>query len=174
MSVGDGIDDGHRAGQGEFQFPPGVGAGKPRFAGVHARAQPQRAGDGRTHRLVAIVADAHLDAALEVDALDRFEKAVHEMLARLLAVGDDVDAGVFLQLERQQRGVVLGLQQLLALETPRRPKLVRFGEPRRFRQTAGDGRRKQNMLARWHGKNPGELCVLTLMRRTDYRNTFSR
>ncbi len=30
------------------------------------------------------------------------------MLARLLAVGDDVDAGVLLQLERQKRGVVLG------------------------------------------------------------------
>ena len=37
-----------------------------------------------------------------------------EMLAGLLALGDDVDAGVFLQLERQQRGVALGARQFLA------------------------------------------------------------
>ena len=37
VSVGDGIDDGHRAGQGEFQLSPGVGAGEPRFARVDAR-----------------------------------------------------------------------------------------------------------------------------------------
>ena len=78
-----------------------VGAGEPRLAGVHARAQPQRRDHGRTHRLVAVVADAHLDAPVEIDALDRFEEAVDEMLARLLAVADDVDAGVLLQLERE-------------------------------------------------------------------------
>ena len=46
----------------------------------------QRAGDGRHHRLVAVVADAHLDLVREVDAVDEFEEAVDEMLARLLAV----------------------------------------------------------------------------------------
>ena len=46
---------------------------------------------------------------------------MHEMLARLLAVADDVDAGVFLQLDRQQRRVVLGARELFAFETPRRP-----------------------------------------------------
>ena len=135
-----------------------MGAGKPRFAGVNARAQPQRAGDGRTHRFVAIVADTYLDAALKVDALDGFEEAVDEMLARLLAVGDDVDARVFLKLDREQGCVVLGCQQLLALETPRRPKLVRFGEPRRFRQTAGNCGGKQNILARWHGKTSASFA----------------
>ncbi len=38
----------------------------------------------------------------EVDAVDEFEEAVDEMLARLLAVADDVDAGVLLQLERER------------------------------------------------------------------------
>jgi len=33
----------------------------------------------------------------KVDAFDLLQKAVDEMLARLLAFGDDVDAGVFLQ-----------------------------------------------------------------------------
>ena len=55
--------------------------------------QAQRADHRRHHRLVAVVADAHLDLVREIDAVDEFEEAVHEMLARLLAVGDDVDAG---------------------------------------------------------------------------------
>ena len=76
-------------------------------AAVHAAPELERAGDRRHHRFVAVVADAHLDLVGEVDAVDEFEKAVHEMLARLLAVGDDVDAGVLLQLEREQRGVEL-------------------------------------------------------------------
>ena len=40
------------------------------------------------------------------------QKAVDEMLARLLALGDDVDAGVFLQLQRQQGGVALGARRV--------------------------------------------------------------
>ena len=45
---------------------------------------------------------------------DRLEEAVHEMLPRLLAVADDVDAGVFLRLEPEQRRVALGLGQRVA------------------------------------------------------------
>ena len=63
----------------------------------------------RHHRLVAVVADAHLDLVLEVDALDLLEEAVHEVLARLFAVADHVEAGVLLRLDPQQRGVELGL-----------------------------------------------------------------
>ena len=65
---------------------------QPRLGRVHAALQAQRPDDLRHHRLVAVVADAHLDLVLEVDAVDRFEEAVDEVLARLLAVGDDVDA----------------------------------------------------------------------------------
>ena len=36
VAVGDGIDDGHRAGQGEFQVACGVGAGDARLIGVDA------------------------------------------------------------------------------------------------------------------------------------------
>ena len=46
---------------------------------------------------------------------------MHEMLARLLAVADDIDAGIFLQLERKQRGVVLCGFELFTLERPRCP-----------------------------------------------------
>jgi len=43
-------------------------------------------------------ADTDLDLAREVDALDVFEEAVHEVLARLLAVRDDIHTGVLLRL----------------------------------------------------------------------------
>ena len=61
------------------------------------------------------------------------------MLARLLTVADDVDAGVFLLLHGEQRGVELGFRERLARELPRRPQLVRLGKPSGFRQAAGDG-----------------------------------
>ena len=68
------------------------------------------------------------------------------MLARLLAVADDVDAGVLLQFYRDQRGVVLGGGKLFALQAPRRPQLVRLREPGGFRQAAGDGGGKQHQV----------------------------
>ena len=85
-----------------------------RFGLVHAALQPQRADDHRHHRVVAVVADAHLHLVLEVDALDVLEEAVHEVLPRLLAVGDDVDAGVLLLLQPEQRRVALRLRELVA------------------------------------------------------------
>ena len=109
---------------------------------MHAAFQAQRAGDRRHHRLVAVAADSHLDLVAEVDAFDEFEEAVDEVLARLLAVADDVDAGIFLHLDREQRGVELAGFEIGAGEPPLRPQLVRLGEPCRFRQAAGDGGRK--------------------------------
>ena len=57
------------------------------------------------------------------------------MLARLLAVADDVDAGVFLQFEGEQGGVVLAGGKLIALQAPGRPQFVRVR-----RATDGFGR----------------------------------
>ena len=105
---------------------------------VHAALQLQRRHHLRHHRLVAVGADAHLDLVLEVDAFDPLEKAMHEVLARLLAVADDVEAGVFLRLDPQQRGVELGLLQRVAVAAPLRPQLVRFGQPAGLGQAAGD------------------------------------
>ena len=65
---------------------------------------------------------------------------MHEMLTRLLAVGDDVDAGILLHLQREQRRVALAFGERLAVEPPRRPQLARLGKPGGFRQTAGDRR----------------------------------
>ena len=52
-----------------------------------------------------------------------------EVLARLLAVGDDVDAGILLQLDREKRRVALAGFEFGTTEPPRRPQLVGFGEP---------------------------------------------
>jgi len=81
---------------------------------MHAPLEPQRAGDDRHHRLVAIGPDAHLDLVREIDAVDRLQKSMHEMLTRLLAFGHDVDARVLLQLQRQDGGIALGRRKLLA------------------------------------------------------------
>ena len=131
MLVGDGVDDGHRPGQREFELRRVCARASARLGRVHRRPAAQRAGDGRHVRLVAVVADAHRDLVGEVDAVD-VEKAVDEMLARLLAVGDDVDAGILLLLEGEQRRVALGLGQRLAVVPPGRPQHLGLGQPRGF------------------------------------------
>jgi hypothetical protein len=54
---------------------------------------------------------------------------VDEVLARLLAVGDDVDAGILLKLDGEERRVALAGFEVGAGKPPRRPQLVGFGEP---------------------------------------------
>ena len=139
VGVGDSVDDGHRAGQRELQLLCGVRPRDLRFKGMHAPLQPDRAHHLGHHRVIAIVPDAHLDLVLEVDALDRFEKAVHEVLATLLTVGDDVQTGVLLLLDPEQRGVALGLAQRIALLAPLRPQFLGLCEPAGFGQAAGKG-----------------------------------
>jgi hypothetical protein len=67
---------------------------------------------------------------------------MHEMLPRLLAVANDVDTGILLELQREQRGVVFGIRELVAFEPPRRSQPVRRSEPPGLRQAAGDSCRK--------------------------------
>src|SRR5262245_33307411 len=66
------------------------------------------------------------------------------MLPRLLALGDDVDAAILLQLHREQGGIALGARKLLALRFPGRPQRIRLGEPFRLRKRACDGGWKQH------------------------------
>src|SRR3974377_2002299 len=103
-----------------------MGARKARLVRMHAALEPQGPGDGRDHRLVTVSTDAHLDPPREINALHEFEKAVDEVLPRLLAVGYDVDAAVLLQLERDEGCVPLALFQSAAGEPPRRPQLHRL------------------------------------------------
>ena len=63
---------------------------------MHAPLQFEWPGDDGHHRVVAIVADPHLHLVIKIDAFDVLEKAVHKVLPRLLAVGQDVHARVLL------------------------------------------------------------------------------
>ena len=132
-------------------------ARQPRLGLMHAAAQAERAGHRRHHRLVAVVADAHLDAPVEVDAVDVLQEPVHEMLARLLAIGDDVDAGILLLLDGQQRRIALGRGKVLAGQLPWRPQHVRFGEPGGLGQAAGD-RGLEHALLRDRAHHGAILC----------------
>jgi hypothetical protein len=55
---------------------------------------------------------------VDVDAGERRRKPVRVALAALLAVGDDVQSGPLLVPDRHQRGVVLGLLQILRVDPP--------------------------------------------------------
>src|SRR5262249_56905308 len=70
---------------------------------------------------------------------DKLEKDMQEMLARLRAVGDDVDAAILLQLEREHRRVALGVREGRAGGPPGGPQSVGLGEPGGLRQASGDG-----------------------------------
>jgi hypothetical protein len=137
----------------------------PRSLGMHRALAAQPAGDGRHHRLVAVVADAHRHAAGEVDAVDAFEKAVHEMLPRLLAVADDVDAAILLDFEGEQCRVTLAFGERLAVEPPRRPQLERHGQPGGLWQAAGDRRFEHRGFLAQPRIAAGSLKLVTLVPR---------
>src|SRR3982750_1328652 len=104
-------------------------AGEAHIVTMHGTFALDRACYRRDVNLVAIVTDAHARLLGPVDPLDAFQKAMHEMDAGLLAIGDDVDAGVFLLFEPDQSRVALAASQRFAFQAPRRPQLLRFCEP---------------------------------------------
>ena len=139
MRVVQGVDHRHRAGQRELDLAVGRAAQEAR--GVHEHRLParDRADDDGNVGIVA-VADAHGLPVLEVHAVEALEKRRHEMPARLLAVGDDVDAGLLLVAEHQADRVLHPLGERVAFEPPGSPERFRLGEPRGLGQTAGDRR----------------------------------
>ena len=85
-------------GRVNFSLPLGMRASDAGLEGMDAPLAPERPGDGRHQRFIAVVADAHRHPPAKIDPLDAFEKTVDEVLARLLAIRHDVDTGVFLLL----------------------------------------------------------------------------
>src|SRR5205823_13576210 len=75
--------------------------------------------------------------------VETFDERRDEVTPRLLAVGDDVDPGLFLVAQREAHRVALAFGERRALELPRRPQRFRLGEPRWLRQTSGDRRTQQ-------------------------------
>ena len=105
---------------------------------MHPALELERPHDLRHLRVIAVVADAHGDLVLKVNALDLLQKTVHKVLARLFAVANHVQAQVFLGFDPEQGGVRLGFNQGGAFGLPLRPELLGFGQPGGFGQAASD------------------------------------
>ena len=82
-------------------------------------------------------------AVLEIDAVQVLDERRHEVLARLFAIADDVDARVLLFLQRQAQGILFALEQSAILQFPGRPQGLGLSQPGGFRQAAGGGGGKQ-------------------------------
>ena len=112
MLVGDGVDDGHRAGQRELELAAGMRPRRLRLGAVDRALAADRADDGRHLGLVAVGADADHGLLAEIDAVEIGEEAVDEVHAGLLAVAHDVEPGILLHLHREDGGVELCLLEV--------------------------------------------------------------
>jgi len=130
--VGQRVHDRHRPGHRELELLRRVGSREGHLVGVDGPPTRERPGHRGHLGLVAIGADADRHAPGEVDAVDRLEEAVDEVLARLLAVAHDVDTGRLLLAERHQHRVALALGERRTRQVPRRPQHAGLREPRRF------------------------------------------
>src|SRR5258708_19487947 len=138
MRIRNGVADGHRTGQFDLEHAARMGTGKSQILAVHRATPPYRPRHRRYLDLIAIVANAHFRLLAPVDALDPLQETMDEMDARLLAVGDDVDSGVFLLFEPDQSGVALPGHEGFAFKTPTRPQFFHLREPQSLLQTARD------------------------------------
>jgi hypothetical protein len=89
-------------------------------------------------RLVAVGADADRHPPAEVDALQPLQEAVHEVLPRLLAVRDDIDAGGLLVLQGDEHRIALGGDEVGGRHAPGRPELLGLRQPGRLWQAPRD------------------------------------
>jgi len=84
--------------------------------------------------------DEGFDEVLKVLLLENLlmlDERRDEMLARLFAVADDIDARPPLIVHGQTQGVVLAGGQFFALQLPRRPERLRCRKPGGLGQAAG-------------------------------------
>ena len=129
------------------------------LVGMHRRVPPNFADDRRTIGLVAIASDAAPREFRRIDAGERARKPVHEVPARLLAVGDQIDTGMFLLEERDAGCVALRLAQCSTGQAPIGPEPLGLGEPCRFWQTARNRRRKEHRGRRRLGLVAGRMTA---------------
>src|SRR5207244_13601313 len=104
---------------------------------------------------------------VDVDALERSGEAVRVALAADLAVGGDVDAGLLLRADREQRGVVLRLREMRLGDAPqllrahaRREaagELLAVDQPFGLRVTADQRGRKKHRHSPYPSTNFGEI-----------------
>ena len=115
-----------------------MGARQLCFKRMHAALEAQR-GDHLGHlRVVTVVADAHSDLVLKVDAVYLLQKTMHKVLAALLSIAHHVQPSILLRLDPQQCGIGLGLLQFGACQLPLGPELFGFRQPGRLGQATGN------------------------------------
>ncbi len=128
----------------ESNFEPASGVVRAKVTRPRACTAPcarSEGRDGRHQRTIPVGADA-LAGTRRPKSMPSVlsRKPWTKSLARLLAVADDVDPGIFLKLEGEEGGVALRLAERLARWAPGRPQHARLGQPGRLRQRAGDCR----------------------------------
>ena len=101
-----------RAGHRDLDGARGVGAQEFHVVDFDRMLAPHLAGDAR-HRIGMAGAVERGAGIVDVDAFERGGEAVGVAFAPHLAVGDDVEAGALLVVDREQRRVVLRLRQML-------------------------------------------------------------
>ncbi|MNN58788.1 hypothetical protein D3C81_1738550 [compost metagenome] len=89
------VDHGHRSRQGPFDRLGGLLAQELRIFNENGFLAAHRTHDGGHTRIIA-VADLHDLTLLEIHALEMLDKCRDEVLARLLAVTDDINACLLL------------------------------------------------------------------------------
>ena len=100
MLVGQRINDGHGPGHGELERMVSMRAGELYLVSMDRSFAAEGRDHRRAIRVIAIIADADRCFFVEIDAVDFLKDTVHEMLARLFAIRDDIDPGFFLISDR--------------------------------------------------------------------------
>ena len=108
---------GERAGHRHLDGPVGLRPEELEVGHLDRVLAADLADDAR-HRVGMAAAIERGARVVEVDTLERGGEAVGVALAPDLAVGDDVEAGALLGADRQDRGVILRLGQVLRADTP--------------------------------------------------------
>ena len=106
-----------RARDGHLDRLRGVRAQELDVAHLHGVPALDRADDAR-HRVGVAAAVERRPRVVDVDAREGGREPVGVALAALLAVGQDVEAGPLLVMDRDERGVILGLLEVLRVDPP--------------------------------------------------------
>src|SRR5581483_5646022 len=99
------------SGHGDLDLPPGVTAQELQIAHADRVAAPYCTDHSR-HRIRMAAAVQCDPGVVEVDALESGGEAIRVALAPDFPIGDEIESGVLLCLDRHDGGIVLGLLQI--------------------------------------------------------------
>src|SRR5262249_36404313 len=139
------IDPGHRPGKRHLHRAVGVRLGEAEVVDGCRTAASDLASDAWHHaRLMAAAIHVLLRLVDEVDTVPRPRHVEDEAFAALLAIGQEIEADLLLLAQRYDRGIVLRLAQLIALEPEGDAVALGMGEPYRAREASNAGGRDRS------------------------------